>query len=203
MNRSLRHYRDRTAGISRWFFIEMPVLFLLSAGSVWASSAEHESAATGWVATDTYRIICFAVLLAALVMIIRKWVAPLFQDRIKGIKDQLEDLETRKKEAEKTLATYDERLSLMEKEAQQMVESYIAQGKEAQARIIEQAKTSAEKLEANARRQIENAFLRARAEIQEAILEKAMEKAEAAIRAHISAEDQTRLVDDYLEKVVA
>jgi F-type H+-transporting ATPase subunit b len=203
MNRCLKRIKNKTTGILMGMFIEMPVLFLWGVGAAWGSSSEHETAATGWEATDTYRIICFAVLAVALVIIIRKWVAPFFQVRIKDIRNQLEDLEARKEEAEKALAQYDERLALMEKEAQQIVESYIEQGKEAQARILAQAKASAEKLEANARRQIENAFERARAEVQEVILEKAMEKAEAAIRANITTDDQARLVDDYLEKVVA
>jgi len=179
-------------------------VMVLTAGSVWASSsAGHETAGHGWAATDTYRIINFVVLLAALVFIVRKWIAPLFGDRIKGIKDQLEDLEARKTQAEEKLAHYQERLADMEKEAEGIIESYIEQGKEAHARILEEAKASAEKLEAHAQRQIENAYKRARVEIQEAIIEKAMEKAEAAIREHISAEDQTKLVDEYLEKVVA
>ncbi len=202
MNRGLWRENVRIAGIFRWLFSSLLTAFLLSPGILWASS-EHESAAKGWENTDTYRIICFVVLAVALVIIIRKWVAPLFSDRIKGIKDQLEDLEARKKEAEETLAKYNERLSEMEKEAERIVESYIQQGKESQARILEQAKASAEKLESQAQRHIENAFQRARAEVQEAILEKAMEKAEAAIRKNISAEDQVKLVDEYLEKVVA
>ena len=61
----------------------------------------------------------------------------------------------------------------------------------------------AEKLEAQARRQIETAFQQARAELQAVIFEQAIEKAEAKIREEISAEDQNRPVDDYLEKVVA
>jgi len=203
MNRCLTLIKVRATGIWTWVFVEMPVLFFWGVGSAWASSAEHESAATGWESTDTYRIICFVVLAVALVLIIRKWVAPLFQARIKDIRNQLEDLEARKREAEKALAQYDERLAEMEKEAEKIVAGYIEQGKEAQARILAQAKASAEKLETNARRQIENAFERAKAEVQETILEKAMEKAEAAIRANITAEDQTKLVDDYLEKVVA
>jgi F-type H+-transporting ATPase subunit b len=197
---------------------------LLTAGSVCASSSDHESAvqtsehesdvstsehegtghaSKGWEATDTYRIINFVVLAVALIIIIKKWVVPLFRDRIKGIRDELEDLEARKKEAEEKLAHYKERLADMEKEAEKIVESYIEQGKEAHTRIIDEARASAEKLEANAQRQIENAFQRARAEIREAIIEEAMAKAEAAIRKNISADDQAKLVDEYLEKVVA
>jgi F-type H+-transporting ATPase subunit b len=205
MKRDKWRKEERLSGVIR-AGVSGILAMLLMAGSVWASSSGHEEAAHAsqeFVATDGFRIMCFVVLLVALVVIIRKWVAPLFSGRIQGIKDELDDLETRKKEAEEKLAHYDKRLAEMEKEAETIVESYIEQGKEAQARIIEQAKASAEKLEAHAQRQIENAIQRAREEVQEAIIEKAMAKAEALIRENISAEDQTKLVDEYLEKVVA
>lgn len=224
MNLGMWRGKGRGAWVSKGLVCAVLVVMLFTAGSLWASSSGHESAALtsehesaahtsehegtahagqAWEATDTYRIINFVVLAVALIIIIVKWVVPLFRNRIKGIKEQLEDLEARKKEAEEKLAHYNERLADMEKEAEKIIESYIAQGKEAHARIIEEAKASAEKLEAHAQRQIENAYQRARAEIQETIIEKAMEKAEAAIREHISADDQAKLVDEYLEKVVA
>ncbi len=203
MTHGMGRKKIRITGVSRWLFLAVLGSFLLKAGALWASSAGHEGTGQVWAATDTYRIICFVVLAVALIILIRKWVAPFFGGRIQGIKDELDDLEARKKDAEEKLAHYNERLADMEKEAGKIVESYIEQGKEAQARIIEQAKASAEKLEAHARRQIENAFQRTRAEVQEAIIEQAMAKAEAAIREHITTEDQTKLVDEYLEKVVA
>ena len=203
MNRGMRRAKGLKARMLKGFVYGILVSMSLMVGSVWASSSEHEAAAKGFVITDFYRIMNFVVLAVALFIIIKKWVVPILQDRIKGIKDELEELEARKQEAEQQLAQYNERLSLLEQEAKKIKDSYIEQGKEAQARILEQAKASAEKLEANAQRQIETAFERARAELQEVILEKAIEKAEAMIRESISAEDQDRLVDDYLEKVVA
>ena len=123
--------------------------------------------------------------------------------RIKGIKDQLIELETKKKEAEKELAKYNERFSLLEKEAEKLVEEYIKQGNEAKARIIEEAKKAAEKLEEQARRNIENEFKQAKIKLQQDTLEKALVNAETLIKSNITAQDQDKLVDEYLEKVVA
>jgi F-type H+-transporting ATPase subunit b len=206
MNLGMWRGKGRRAGLAKGLVLGILAVMLLTAGAAWASSDGHGEAAheeQTWEATDNWRILNFAVLAAALFIIIRKWVAPTFSSRIQGIRDELEDLEARKKSAEEKLAHYNERLADMEKEAEKIVEGYIEQGKEAHARIIEEAKASAEKLEANAQRQIENAFQRANAEIREEIIEKAMAKAEAVIREHISAEDQAKLVDEYLEKVVA
>ncbi len=168
-----------------------------------ALGSGSEGVPKGWEWTDTYRVINFCVLVAVLVLVLRKPVSRSLQGRISGIQDQLADLENRKKEAEMKLAQYNERLSLLDKEARKIVEGYVQQGKDAQQRILQEAKLASEKLEAHARRQIESAFDRARLEVKTAILEEAIVKAEATIRERISAEDQNSLVDDYLNKVVA
>ncbi len=196
-------WQGRSVSIARWTLVMLMGVLLVSAGAAWASSGGGHGEPKGWVATDTYRVMNFAVLALALFFLLRKPVSQALNGRIQGIKDQLEELEGKKKEAEKQLAQYNERLSLLDKEAEKIVDTYIQQGKEAQARILAEAKASAEKLEVQAKRQIENAFEQAKVSIQDEILEKAMAKAEAQIVAKITAEDQERLVDDYLEKVEA
>ena len=54
-----------------------------------------------------------------------------------------------------------------------------------------------------AKRNIEQEFKAAKAKLQQEVVEKAMEKAEEIIKASISPDDQEKLVDDYLKKVVA
>jgi F-type H+-transporting ATPase subunit b len=166
-----------------------------------AMAAEHGAAVKGWEATDTYRIINFVVLAVVLYLLLRKPVSQALHGRIKGIKEELAELENRKREAEAKLSQYTEKLSLLDEEAKKIVDGYIEQGVEAKARIILEARASAEKLEADTKRRIEQAFARAREEVQGIIIGKAMEKAEVMIRGNISAADQERIVDDYLEKV--
>jgi len=55
----------------------------------------------------------------------------MLKSRIEGIQEKLSDLEVKKQEAEKKLAEYDERLSLLEKEAEKIVAEYVRQGNEA------------------------------------------------------------------------
>ncbi|MCK4467949.1 MAG: hypothetical protein KAU60_06310, partial [Desulfobacterales bacterium] len=59
------------------------------------------------------------------------------------------------------------------------------------------------KLEEQAKRNIEHEFKQAKSKLQEEISEKALLKAEEIIKSTITTEDQDRLVDEYLEKVVA
>ena len=155
------------------------------------------------MATDTYRVMNFSVLVIALFFLLRKPVSQALNSRIKGIKDQLSELEAKKKDAEKALEKYTERLSHLESEAEKIIEEYIRQGNEAKARIIDEAKKTVEKLEEQARRNIEHEFTQAKIKLQQDILEKALVNAETLIKNNITTQDQDKLVDEYLEKVVA
>ncbi|MEA3279760.1 MAG: ATP synthase F0 subunit B [Thermodesulfobacteriota bacterium] len=167
-----------------------------------AFSSEHAEP-KGWVATDTYKVMNFTVLFVALFFLLRKPVSQALNARIKGIKDQIDELEAKKKDAEKKLAEYNEKLSLLDKEAEKIVAEYTKQGNEAKVRILEEAEAEAVKLEEQAKRNVEHEFKQAKSKLQEEISEKALIKAEEIIRGTITTEDQDRLVDEYLEKVVA
>jgi len=193
--------------------------FFMVAAPLWAVAAEpaHKAAAVekatdesgeavhegGWATTDWLRIMNFAVLAIGLFILLRKPAAQAFSTRIKDIKNQLEDLEHRKEQATKELAKYAEELSKLDQRAQKIVADYIRQGEEAKTRILKAAEASAEKLEEQARRNIENEFKKAKAQLMQEVMEKAMARAEETVKRNITADDQDRLVDEYLEKVVA
>jgi len=179
----------------------LAVFLFCFVGTVAASS--EGNGGKGWVATDTYKVMNFAVLAIGLFLILRKPVSQALGSRIKDIKDQLSELETKKKEAEKELVKYNERFSLLEQEAEKLIEEYIRQGNDAKARIIDEAKKTVEKLEEQARRNIEHEFKQAKIKLQQDILEKALVNAETLIKNNITTQDQDKLVDEYLEKVVA
>jgi F-type H+-transporting ATPase subunit b len=179
------------------------VLLILAFSISTALCASGEGGTKGWVSTDTFRVMNFTVLAVALVFILRKPLSQALSSRIKGIKEQLAELEARKAEAEKQLAEYNDKLSQLEKEAEKIVDDYVRQGNEAKARILKEAEASADKLQAQARRNIEQEFEQAKSELQKEIFEKSLVKAEEIIRSKISGEDQDRIVDEYLKKVVA
>ncbi len=113
----------------------------LSTGIVSGSSGE-EAGYKGWVATDTYRVMNFAVLAVGLFILLRKPAAQAFNSRIQGIRDQLDELETKKKDAEKRLVEYEAKLSLLEGEAEKIIARYITQGDDAKKKIIKKAETA-------------------------------------------------------------
>lgn len=198
---------DRNRGLSFLLvlLIASTVLFLFSVGAAMGSSGGdgHGAEPKGWVKTDTYRVMNFTVLVVALFIVLRKPVSQALSGRIQGIKDQLEDLEAKKKAAEKSLSDYNEKLASLDKEAEQIVAEYTRQGEEAKARILKEAESMSEKLKDQARKNIEHEFEQAKAKLQAEIVEKALEKAEQVIVAKITAKDQDKLVDEYLDKVVA
>jgi F-type H+-transporting ATPase subunit b len=179
------------------------VALLFFSMSVAAAASGGEQGAKGWVATDWFRVLNFGVLAVGLFFLLRKPLSEALRSRIDGIKEQLEDLENQKQAAEKKLAEYNEKLSELETEAENIVAEYIKQGNEAKARILKEAEVTAEKLQAQARRNMEHEFDQAKQQLQAEILETSLAKAEKIIKEKISADDQNRLVDEYLEKVVA
>jgi F-type H+-transporting ATPase subunit b len=171
--------------------------------AVGASGGGGEQGSKGWVATDTFKVMNFAVLAIGLFLLVRKPLSKALSDRIQGIKDQLSELEARKKEAEAELARYNEKFQQLDREAEKLIAQYIQQGQDAKAKIIKEAEISVQKLEEQARRNIEHEFKKTREKLQEEVLEKALTKAEEIIKTRISDKDQERLVDEYLDKVVA
>ena len=118
--------------------ISYVLLFVIFSIST-ALCASGEGGTKGWVSTDTFRVMNFTVLAVALFFVLRKPLSQALGSRIKGIKEQLDDLEAQKAEAEKKLAEYNQQLAQLEKEAEKIVDDYVRQGNEAKARILKEA----------------------------------------------------------------
>jgi F-type H+-transporting ATPase subunit b len=191
----------------QWTLPLVLVALLLFGGTVALASSgggEHgEAGPKGWVATDTYRVMNFAVLAIGLFLVLKKPVAQALGGRIQGIKEQLQDLEEKKAAAETKLAEYNAKMAELDKAAESLLAEYVKQGEDAKARILQEAEGAAEKLKEQASKNIEYEFLQAKEELKAQIVEKALVKAEEIIKERINSEDQERLVDEYLAKVVA
>ena len=178
------------------------VLLCLSLGTAIASSG-GDSGSKGWVKTDWFRVMNFVVLAGVLFFVLRKPVSQALSSRINDIKEQLESLEAQRAEAEKKLAQYNEKLSQLESEAAKIVDAYIQQGNEAKSKILKEAEQTAEKLRVQARRNIEHEFDKAKQKLQQEVVESSLQKAEESLKKEITAQDQDKLIDEYINKVVA
>lgn len=180
------------------------VVCLVVPASIWASGGGdgHEAAPKVWEKTDWYRVMNFVVLAGLLILVLRKPVGQALNGRIKNIASELEELEQRKAAVEKQLAEYNNQLATLDHEAEKIIAEYLEQGKEAKERILKEAQASAERLEEQAQKNIDYEFSQAKIALQKVVMEKALVKAEEIIKSRISGEDQERLVDEYLNKVV-
>lgn len=149
-----------------------------------------------------WRTMNFVVLAGALIFLLRKPVANGLASRRKGIKEELDDLENRKRAAEEELRKYQEKLNQLDQEIEKIVADYIKDGEAAKTKIIEDAKASAEKLQQQAKKNIEQEFEKARRALKAEMSDQAVAMAEELIKKNIKDEDQERIVGEYLEKVV-
>jgi len=192
-------------GINRRLF---GVVFFVSAlvvvmSGICFASSEGGAVHNAWLKVDTWKMLNFAILVIAGFLIARKPISQFFSSRASNIKEEINELELKKRDAEKRLAEYQAKFKNLDQESKQIVADYIKQGEEAKKRIILEAEAQALKLEDMAKRNIEQEFKSAKAKLQQEIVEKAMKKAEEVIKASISSDDQDKLVDEYLKKVVA
>jgi F-type H+-transporting ATPase subunit b len=175
-------------------------LVLLSTGLCFASGGNDEIT---WKTTDWYKVMNFAVLAIGLFILVRKPIANALDGRIESIKEDLRALEAEKVEAEKQLEEYNKRIATLDKEVENIVSEYRRQGEAAKSKILASAKEAAEKIEEQAKRNIENEFEVARQKLRMDIFAQAVTRAETLVKGEITSEDQDRLVEEYLNKVVS
>ena len=181
----------------------LAVLLAFSVGTAISASGADDGHGPGWLNTDWYRVWHFIILGGGLFFLLRKPLSQALGARIKGIEDELSELEAKKAEAEKQLAEYNQKFAQLEKETESIVAEYVRQGEEAKVRILKEAETAADKLQAQAQKNIENEIQRVKAQLQGEIIDKALAKAEELVKEKVNADDQVKLVDEYLAKVVA
>ncbi len=148
------------------------------------------------------RVANFAVLVGALVFVLRKPLKNAFASRTQGIKDKLAELEQQQVEAQKKYDEYQSKLTLLDQEAAKIIESYMAQGEKIKAQIIEDAKKAARHMEQQAKVSIQQEFEKAKTHVKREVVHEAVAVAGALRKKQISAEDHAKLIDEYLAKVV-
>ena len=108
---------------------------LMTAGVVWASEGGQSMWPDFW-----QRVLNFAILMAVLIFVFKKLnVKAFFTKRTESIANTLNELEAKKKEAEKTYEEYKQKLAQLDKETDRILQEYIEQGEREKAKIIANA----------------------------------------------------------------
>lgn len=181
------------------------VSVVFACGTVWASSegGGHGGESSFNKNKDlVFRVMNFALLVGILFFLLRKPMAQGLEARRQGIKDQLADLENQQAEAQRQLAETKQKLTQLDAEVERIMAEYVRMGEAARARILEEARASADKLQEQAKKNIEYEFASAKQQLKAEMAEQAVAMAEEMIRKNIQDQDQERIIDEYLEKVV-
>ncbi len=150
-----------------------------------------------------YRVLNFAVLVLLLVKFLKKPVANGLASRRRTIQDEFEDLESRKAEAEAKYKEYEARISRLDEEVEKIIAAAVSQGEAEKAKIIADAERAAEDIKRQAESAVANEIAQVRQRLRAEIAEEVTRAAEKMISDSLTADDQQRLVEDYLAKVGA
>jgi F-type H+-transporting ATPase subunit b len=148
-----------------------------------------------------WRILNFAVLVFILVKFLSKPLANALMGRRQGIKDQFEDLDARRAEAELLYKEHEGRLTRLDEEVQKIIAAAVTQGELEKERIIEEANRSAEGIKKQAELAVQHQFAEAKQRLREEIADQAAAMAEEITRKSLQKADQIKLLEEYLSKV--
>jgi F-type H+-transporting ATPase subunit b len=176
---------------------------LAMAGAAWASEAGGHGGIDPAKLNDLlWRTVNFVIFAGIMYKLAAKPIKVFFASRKTDINTELQDLESQKIKVQKALKEAKAQLAAVAAERDQLIQQYIAEGEAEKAKIIEKAEQSAQRLKDMAIMTIEAETKKAAAELKQEIVETAVKLSERIIKEKIVPEDQQRLVDDYLAKVV-
>jgi F-type H+-transporting ATPase subunit b len=165
--------------------------------------AEQAGQPSIWQNQPLWRVINLLVFVIVLVYIFRNKIriGKVFDDRAATIVKELEQAKRDKEDAQQKLAQVEARLSRLDQEVAEMRLEAEGEGARERERIREAAAADAEKLKQTAQREIEGAMKAARTELRAFVAENSVRMAETIIRREIRPEDNTRMLNNYIDEL--
>lgn len=174
--------------------IFLPAVVLASSGGGHADS--------GVILKDfAYRCFNFALMVGLLAYFVTKPVRKGLKNRTAEIEKTLADAQAAKEAAEAKHLEYTEKLARATEEIAGITASIRREGELERDKIISAAREMAVKIEHEAENKASGVVAKARAELREEAASLAVELAEDMLKKQVSADDQKRLVDEYMQKV--
>ena len=150
-----------------------------------------------------WRVINFIALMIILVKFGAKPIASGLTGRQKNIKNEIDELEKRKTDAEAQYRQFEAKLATVEKDIDSIVEKAVAQAEVEKTKIIEKAEQAADDIKRQAELAIQQEIMEARRTLKNDIADQAAAMAEELIVKNLKPEDQAKIIEDYLDKVGA
>ena len=148
-----------------------------------------------------YRCINFALMVGILVYFVTKPIRKGLKERSSEIEKTLAEAEAAKEAAEAKHREYSEKLAKATEEIAGITEAIRREGELERDKIIAAAKDMADKIEREADNKAAGVVAKARIELREEASRLAVELAEDMLKKQVSADDQKRLVEEYMQKM--
>lgn len=180
-----------------WKLLSATVLVCLTVVPAYAADGHGND----WM-NFLFRIINFALFIGIIYYLAGKKIADFFKTRRYTIENDLADLNQRKVDAEKRLKDVEASIANIDAERQAILDDYRKQGEALKAAIIEKANKTAEQITAQAAMTAEQESRLAVEQIRAEMADLVIEAAEKLLKDKLTAQEQEKLIDKYLTKVV-
>lgn len=148
-----------------------------------------------------YRVFNFTLMVALLAYFVTKPIRKGLKGRTEDIEKTLAEAEAAREAAEAKNREYSEKLAKATEEIEDIAASIRREGELERDKIVAAAKEMAEKIEKEAESKAAGVVASARAELREEAANLAVELAEELLKKQVSADDQKRLVEEYMQKM--
>ena len=148
-----------------------------------------------------YRLLNFSIVVAILVYFLKKPIRAGLTGRRDDIEKALEEAKKAKEEAEAKFAEYDKKLAQATDEIAAITVAIRKEAELEKQKIVDNAKEQAEKIEQDAEKAATLEVAKARQTLQQEASQLAVSIAEDLLKKNFTKDDDSRLIDEYMQKV--
>ena len=149
-----------------------------------------------------WRILNFLILMALLWKLLADTIRKYFVGRKEELAQMIEEADKAKSDADTQYADIQQKLKNVEKDIQDIKNAIMGELEGEKARIIEEGKVSAERIIQQAKWTAEQEVVKVKKELKEHVVEMAGDMASGMITNSMTPDDQKRILEEYLNKVV-
>jgi F-type H+-transporting ATPase subunit b len=178
----------------------LSLLELFTATPAWASAAEAEHHAPSingiWFPLGNFLIFAFIIVRYAFPP-----VKNFLQSRREAVQATVSEAAAKKQRAQSIVKDYQARLARLDQEVQSIQASLRYEGEREKAKLLQDAETLATKIKEDARFLADQEVKAARQKIREEMASQAEATAREIVQRNLSAADQSRLVEDFIQGI--
>jgi F-type H+-transporting ATPase subunit b len=154
----------------------------------------------GWLEW-VFKIVNFAVLVGLLVKFAGKPLKDYLQKRSQAVKDKLEELTRKLKEAEALKAEYEQKLARLDGEIEAYRKSMVDEAEKVKKKVIDEAEAMARRIKEQAQLMAAQETKDIQNRIKGEIARLTMERAETILKETTKKSDHDKMVEDFIENL--